>query len=71
MSVQTNLATYGPVPSQVVVSAISTPLPADGASHPALELSLEDAFGSPAIAASDIPVNLSSSQSDIVSVATR
>ena len=70
LSVQTNLATYGPVPSQVVVSAISTPLPADGASHPALELSLEDAFGSPAIAASDIPVNLSSSQAAIVGVSS-
>lgn len=65
---QTALQTFGAVPSQVVVSAISTPLPADGASHPALELSLEDAFGSPAVAASDIPVGLSSSQSQIVSV---
>ena len=70
LPVQTTLGTYGPVPSQVVVSAISTPLPADGASHPALELSLEDAFGAPAIAASDIPVNLSSSQAEIVRVAS-
>jgi hypothetical protein len=69
LSVQTSLGTYGPVPSQVVVSAISTPLPADGATHPALELSLEDAFGSPAVAASDIPVSLSSSQAEVVSVA--
>ena len=69
LPVQTQLGTYGSIPSQVVISAISTPLPADGATHPALELSLEDAFGSPAIAASDIPVNLSSSQAGIVSVA--
>jgi hypothetical protein len=66
---ETSLATYGAVPSQVIVSAISTPLPADGATHPALELSLEDASGSPAVAASDIPVGLSSSQDQIVSVA--
>ncbi len=65
---ETSLATYGAVPSQVIVSAISTPLPADGATHPALELSLEDASGSPAVAASDIPVGLSSSQDQIVSV---
>jgi len=69
LPIQTSLATYGAVPSQVVISAISTPLPADGATHPALELSLEDAFGSPAVAASDIPVSLSSSQGGIVSVA--
>jgi len=68
LPIQTPLATYGSVPSQVVVSAISSTLPADGASHPALELSLEDAFGSPAIAATDINVNISSSQSDIASV---
>lgn len=66
---KSSLATYGAVPSQVVISAISTPLPADGATHPALELSLEDAFGSPAVAASDIPVSLSSSSGGIVSVA--
>lgn len=68
LPVQTSLETYGPVPSQVVVSAISTQLPADGASHPALELSLEDAFGSPAVAATNIPVSMASSQGDIVSV---
>ena len=69
LSVQNSLNTYGAIPSQVVISAISSRLPADGTTHPALELSLEDAFGSPAIAASDIPVSLSSSQSGIVSVA--
>lgn len=69
LPVQTSLNTYGAVPSQVVINAISTPLPADGATHPALELALEDAFGSPAVAASDIPVSLSSSQEGIVSVA--
>lgn len=68
MSAQTSLSTFGPVPSQVVVSAISSPLPADGNTHPALELSLEDAFGSPAVAASDIPVGLSTSQAGIVRV---
>ncbi len=69
LPVQTSLATYGSVPSQVVLSAISTPLPADASPHPALELALEDAFGSPAFAASDIPVSLSSSQAGVVSVA--
>lgn len=65
---QTPLQTYGSVPAQVVVSAISGNLPADGASHPALELSLEDALGNPAIAASDVPVSLTSSQSEIIGV---
>ena len=52
LPVQTSLVTYGSVPSQVIVSAISSNLPADGASHQALELSLEDALGNPAPAGS-------------------
>lgn len=68
LPIQTSVETYGAVPSQVVVSAISSKLPADGATHPALELSLEDAFGSPAVAASDVPVSMTSSSGDIVGV---
>jgi hypothetical protein len=66
LPVQTSLSTYGSVPSQVVLTPISGPLPADGGTHPALELSLEDAFGSPAVAPFDLPVNLSSSHADVV-----
>ena len=69
LPVQTALSTFGPVPSQVVLTAFSGSLPADGQSHPALELSLEDALGSPAIAPFDVPVNLTSSQSSILKVA--
>ena len=65
---QTTLETYGAVPSQVVVSAITPVLPADGASHPALELSLEDALGFPAVSQTPVQVNLTSSQGDVVSV---
>ncbi len=66
---QIMLTTNGPVPSQVVLTPISGILPADGASHPALELSLEDAFGSPAPAPFDVPVSFSSSNNDVVNVA--
>ena len=65
---QTTLETYGAVPSQVVLSAITPVLPADGASHPALELSLEDALGLPAVSQTPVQVNLTSSQGDVVSV---
>ena len=65
---QSQLATFGPIPSKVMLQSISANLPADGASHPALELSLVDAFGSPAIAPFDVPVNMSSSQNAIVKV---
>lgn len=65
---QTSLATYGPVPSKVVVTPISPTLPADGASHPALQLALEDAFGDPAIAPFNVPVSLTSSHSDLIKV---
>jgi len=68
LPVQTALATYGPIPAQVVLSPISAQLPADGAQHTALELALEDAFGSPAVAPFDVPVSLSSSSNDIISV---
>ena len=65
---QTGLATYGSVPSNVVVSAISPTLPADASSHPALELALVDALGSPAIAPFNVPIRLSSSRSDVAAV---
>ncbi len=69
LPIQTPLATFGPVPSRVALQTISANLPADGESHPALVLSLQDAFGSPAIAPFDVPVNLTSSHSAIVRVA--
>jgi hypothetical protein len=65
---QTNLITFGPVPSKVVMTALSPTLPADGSSHPALQVILEDTAGDPAVAPFDIPVNLFTSQSGVVSV---
>ena len=68
LPIQTSLGTYGPVPSQVVLTPISSTLPADGAIHPALQLSLEDALGSPAVAPFDVPVNITSTHSNVVKV---
>ncbi len=65
---QVGLTTFGPVPSKVVLKPISTQLPADGNTHAALELDLEDAFGSPAIAPFNVPINITSSHSSIIKV---
>jgi hypothetical protein len=65
---QTTLETYGPVPAQIVLTPLSTVLPADGQSHYALELALENSLGAPAVAASDVAVNLTSSETGVVGV---
>jgi hypothetical protein len=70
ISTQFGLSTFGPVPSQVVLKAISPTLPADGGTHAALELDLEDSQGAPAIAPFSVPVSISSSHSSIVNVAS-
>jgi len=69
LPMQSALATYGPVPAKIVVTPLSNILPADGQSHPALELALENSLGAPAVAASDISVGLTSSQTGVVQVA--
>jgi len=68
ISTQAQLQTFGSVPSKVVIKAVSPILPADGVSHPALQVMLQDAFGSPAVAPFNVPVSLSSSQSAIAQV---
>ena len=69
LPIQTALATFGPVPAQVIIKSVLGDLPADGNSHPALELTLEDAVGAPAIASTPIAVNLTSANSAIAQVA--
>lgn len=62
------IATVGSVPSKVVVSSLFSSIPADGVTHPALEVSLEDSSGGPAVASSPVTVYLSSSQTGIAQV---
>lgn len=64
------LSTFGATPSRIAVSSLFTAVPADGGSHPALEVSLEDSSGAPAVAASPVTVRLSSSQSGIAQVSS-
>lgn len=63
-----SITTVGSVPSKVVVSPLFSSIPADGGSHPSLEVSLEDSSGGPAVASSPVTVYLSSSQSGIAHV---
>jgi hypothetical protein len=73
---QSSLATFGSIPSKVRIRAVPSAqlgsnvgtLPADGGTHPALEISLLDALGSPAVAPFPVPVTISSSQSGIAQV---
>ncbi len=65
---QNKLATFGPIPAKIVLRTISSTLPADGLAHSALEIGLQDSFGSPALAPSFLPVNLSSSQNGVAKV---
>ena len=67
---KTSLGTFGPIPAKMVLKSISSALPADGSAHSALEISLQDSFGSPALAPGpgDLIVNLSSSQNGIAKV---
>jgi len=58
--------TFGPIPSQVVVTASPATLPADGGSYNSLAVTLADPSGNPAIAPVGITVQLSSSNPNIV-----
>lgn len=62
------LSTFGPSPSRIAISHIFPVVPADGGSHPAMQISLEDASGSPAVAPAPVVVYLSSSQTGIARV---
>jgi hypothetical protein len=64
------LSTFGPVPSKIVVSSLFPTVPADGASHPSLQVSLADSSGGPAVAPTPVTVYLSSSQTGIAQVSS-
>ncbi|MEM0118570.1 MAG: hypothetical protein QXV32_08980 [Conexivisphaerales archaeon] len=59
-------STFGPIPTQVVVTAAPSTLPADGGSYSSLAVTLEDPSGNPAIAPVGITVQLSSSNPNIL-----
>jgi hypothetical protein len=52
----------------VVVTPVASTIAADGGSYHALTVSLQDSFGNPAVAPSDIVVQLASSSPDILTV---
>jgi len=64
-SATSTLSSFGPVPTRVVVQALPSTLPADGGRYSALEVMLEGADGEPAVAPVDVPVQLTSSNTDI------
>ena len=70
LPIQRQVTTFGSVPSKVVLKAITPTLPADGSTHPALEVVLQDSANAPAITPTAIHVNISSSQRGIVKVAS-
>ena len=68
LSAQTSLSSAGAVAAKVAIQVISQDVPADGGTYPALELTLENALGQPAIAPSNVPVFVQSSMSDVAMV---
>ena len=70
LPIQSQLLTYGSVPSKVKLKAITPTLPADGSTHPALEVELRDSSNASAVAPTSIHVNISSSQRGIVRVSS-
>jgi hypothetical protein len=68
VSSQVAASTYGPIPAAVEVGAASGNIPANGGRYQAVSVTLVDATGSPAIAASNIFVQLTSSQPSIIAV---
>ncbi|HEV2138940.1 MAG TPA: Ig-like domain-containing protein [Nitrososphaerales archaeon] len=64
-------AAASPIPglaTGLVLTLVPPKLPADGATYPAVIISLQDAGGLPTVASSDITVFLASSQTNIVAV---
>ena len=64
------ITTFGPVPSRIAINSLFGAVPADGAAHPALQVSLEDASGSPAVAPAPVVIYLASSQTGIAKVSS-
>ena len=67
-STAATVSSYGPIPTQVVVKALPSSLPADGAQYPTLAVMLEDANGLPAVAPAGLSVQLASSGPDVAMV---
>jgi hypothetical protein len=67
-SATSTVGSYGPVPTQVIIQALPSTLPADGGQYSALEVMLEGADGAPAVAAAEVAVQLTSSNPDIATV---
>jgi len=67
-SAQAQETAFGPIPVLVKVSSVASTIAADGGTYSALSVSLEDSFGNPAVAPSNIVVQLTSSRPDILSV---
>lgn len=59
----------GPPPTRVVVTPIALALPADGNRYQGLLVSLHDSHGGPAVAPTNIPVQLSLDRSDVLGLA--
>jgi len=67
-SAQSSETAFGPIPVSVVVTPVASTISADGQTYSALTVSLQDAFGNPAVAPANIVVQLTSSRPDILSV---
>jgi hypothetical protein len=68
LSAQAQETAFGPIPVTVVVRPVASTISADGGTYSALTISLQDAFGNPAVAPSNIVVQLASSRPDVLSV---
>jgi len=67
---QVTISTFGPIPARVYVESAPLNFPADGGTYTALSVMLLDSNGSPAVSPVDVPVQLTSSRPDVVSVNT-
>jgi hypothetical protein len=68
LSAQTQLTSAGSVPAEVSLQRTSQAVPANGGTFPAIEVSLESDIGQPAIAPTNIPVFIESSQGGVAQV---
>jgi hypothetical protein len=64
------ITSFGPIPASVVILKTASSIPADGQAYPGLAVVLQDAFGQPAVAPSDVAVQIVSSRPNLVTVAT-
>ena len=69
-SAQAQISAFGPIPVAVVVTPVASTISADGGTYSALTVSLQDSFGNPAVAPSNIVVQLASSRPDVLSVSS-